>query len=69
VKEKEENRELAEELWNDSIYGLIYNFTIKKRIDIDKKKFMVNIGYKETDNLMSSRIYKGEFKKHILKLV
>ena len=69
VNKKEENRELAEELWNDSIYGLIYNFTIKKRIDIDKKKFMVNIGYKETDNLMSSRIYKGEFKKHILKLV
>ena len=69
VNRKEENRELAFELWNDSKYGLIYNFTIKKRINIEKKKFMKDIGYKESDNLMSSRIYKGNFKEKILSLL
>ena len=69
VKYKKKSRDIALELWNDRQYGLIYNFEVIKRIDINKRQFMIDIGYKRTDNLMSSRIYKGDKRDNIIKLV
>jgi hypothetical protein len=55
----EKNNTLAEQLWQDSDYELIIKFTLVKKIKYNKRTFMVDIGYKATDNLMGSRICKN----------
>ncbi len=55
----EKNNTLAEQLWQDSDYELIIKFTLIKKFKYNKRNFMVDIGYKATDNLMGSRICKN----------
>ena len=52
------NSQLSNKLWLNEDYELTIKFNLIKRIKYNKREFMVQIGYKDTDNLMGCRIYK-----------
>jgi superfamily II DNA or RNA helicase len=62
VQETYVSKEKSTENWGEDIYPLIVEFKFYKRIKMEKREFMTNIGCKKSDNLMGSRIYNGEFK-------
>ena len=58
INNKEENNELSNTVWNDEQYKYIVKFTLIKRIKLNKKEFIKNIGYAEKFNLQGSIFYK-----------
>ena len=69
ISKLEKNKDLAERLWNDSKYELTIKFSLLKKMNLNKKRFMTSIGYKETDHLMGSRIYNKNSVEYVLKLI
>lgn len=59
---KQISENIAETYWKDKRYKYNVKMKLIKRVKLDKKTFLTKLGYKETDNLMGSRIF--NFKKY-----
>ena len=60
ISELEKNKLTSKKLWDSDEFELLIKFTLLKRIKYKKSKFMTEIGYKSTDNLMGCRIYRDK---------
>lgn len=67
-KSKIDNKELAYNTWNDQKYRLIIKIDLIKRISLNKKDFMENIGYSRKFNLQGPIFYKKNNQEYIRNL-
>ena len=67
-KSKIDNKELAFNTWNDGKYRLIINIDLIKRISLNKKDLMENIGYSRKFNLQGPIFYKKNNHEYIRSL-
>tara|TARA_B100000575_G_C23115842_1_gene645043 strand:- start:76 stop:2046 length:1971 start_codon:yes stop_codon:yes gene_type:complete len=69
IKNKIKDINLSNKFYNSELFSLIFELKFVKRIKFNKKKFMKLIGYSESDNLMSAKIYRGIHKNKILNIL